>query len=140
MIPWTYEDKVVTEAPKDAKAFVYYLEFADGSKYIGKKNLHSTRRKKVTGKTRRVITITESNWKKYFSSSDEVKARIKAGEQLVRREVIRWCDTTGEASYWEAYEMFTRHVLLSITYLNKWISIKTYKRLGKDESSTEISR
>lgn len=122
------------EHPVGAKAFVYLLEFADGTKYIGKKNLYSTRRKKVTGKTRRVVTTTESDWKKYLSSSTEVKAKIKAGDKLVKREILQWCDTVGSASYFEAYWQFTEHVLLSAEWLNKWISVRIYKQKLKEDT------
>lgn len=127
MIPWSYEGEVVNEYPENAKAFVYRLEFADGYTYWGKKNLESIRRKKLAGKTRRVTTISESNWKTYLSSSVEVKARLKAGDKLITREIIRWCYSIAEGSYWEAWYQFVNHVLLDIKSLNKWISIKTYR-------------
>jgi hypothetical protein len=126
MIPWTYEGTVVTEAPEGAKAFVYYMEFQDGTKYIGKKGLTSTRRKKVVGKTRRQVNVSESNWKVYLSSSSEVKAKLKTGDTLVRREILRWCYSAGEATYWELYEQMVNHVLLSGDWLNRWISIRLY--------------
>lgn len=134
MIPWSHEGVTVKDHPADAKAFVYLLEFADGSKYLGKKNLQSTRRKKVPGKVRRVVTTTESDWKKYLSSSTEVKAKIKAGDKLVKREVLQWCDTVGGASYWEAYWQFMEHVLLSTEWLNRWISVRIYKQKLKEDT------
>jgi len=126
-IPWSYEGKPVTESPKDAVAFVYLLEFADGSKYIGKKGLVSTRKKKLVGKTKRQITRTESNWKSYMSSSDVVKAKLKAGEKLVKREIIRWCYSLAESTYFELYHQMVNHVLLSDLWLNKWIAARVYK-------------
>lgn len=126
MIPWHYKGKPVAEHPKEAVAFVYLLVFKDGTKYIGKKGLVSTRRKKLAGKTRRTVTKSESNWKSYLSSSDEVKARIKAGDELVTREILRWCSGLAEATYWELYEQMVRHVLLSDNYINKWVAARIY--------------
>lgn len=127
MIPWHYNGKPVDKHPEDAVAFVYLLIFEDGSSYIGKKSLVSTRRKKLAGKTRRTVTKSESNWKSYLSSSDEVKFRIKVGEKLVTREILRWCRTLAEATYWELYEQMVRHVLLSDNWLNKWVAVRLYK-------------
>lgn len=132
MIPWSYENKNVSAPPKDAKAFVYLLEFADGKLYIGKKNLESTRRKKIAGKSRRQVVVSESNWRNYLSSSLEVKAKIKNGDVLVKREILKWCTSTAEATYWELYEQVTRHVLCDMHYLNKWISAKIFRCTDKE--------
>lgn len=133
MIPWSYEGAHIKEAPEGAKAFVYLLIFEDGTKYLGKKNLHSTRRKRVVGKKRRAVTTSESNWRTYLSSSQEVKSKLKAGDKLVRREILRWCYTLGEATYFEAYHQFQEHVLLSGDWLNKWISVRIYKQTLKEK-------
>jgi len=127
VIPWSFNGKIINKHPENAKAFVYYLEFSDGMHYYGKKNLESVRRKKLAGKTKRVVTVSESNWRVYLSSSTEVKARIKSGDKLVKREIIRWCFSTSEATYWELWYQMVNHVLLDIKSLNKWISAKMYR-------------
>jgi hypothetical protein len=124
---WSYEGEEVLEIPHGMKAFVYLLVFEDGTKYIGKKNVYSTRRVTVPGKTRKSIVVTESNWKVYNSSSEFVKSKLKHGDKLVAREIIRWCESTSESTYFEAHEQFKNHVLLDATYLNKWISFKAYR-------------
>jgi hypothetical protein len=126
VIPWSYSGKPVDKYPEGAVAFVYYLEFKDGAKYVGKKGLVSTRKKKIAGKSRRQITRTESNWKSYLSSSTEVKAKIKAGDILVKREITRWCFSLSEATYWELYEQMVNHVLLKTNWLNLWVSARIY--------------
>lgn len=126
MIVWTYKGKAVKDPPVGSKAFVYYLEFEDGSKYIGKKNLESVRRKRTEGSTRRKKIVSESNWRTYLSSSTEVKSKIKAGDKLIKREILRWCPTTGCANYWELYYQVVNNVLCDLKYLNKWISVKIY--------------
>ena len=127
MIPWSYEGEELKELPEGTESFVYLLQFESGHCYIGKKNTKSTRRKKVSGKSRRTVTISESNWRTYLSSSIEVKQRIKNGEQLVRREILVLCDTVGAASYHEARLQFEHAVLCSDMYLNKWINVKVYR-------------
>jgi hypothetical protein len=124
---WKYGNKVVKEHPIDAVAFVYYLEFSDGTKYIGKKSLFSTRKKKVIGKTRRVVTVSSSNWRTYMSSSDVVKGKLKAGDRLAKRNILHWCTTLGCATYLELKEQVDRNVLCDPLYLNKWISAKVMR-------------
>lgn len=132
IIPWTYQESIVKAAPEGAKAFIYYLEFADGKRYIGKKNLFSTRKKKIPGKVRRTVTTTESNWKSYLSSSEIVKAKLKLGDKLVKREILRWCPTVGAATYHEAKLQFELDVLCDPLYLNGWISVKIMRCYKED--------
>lgn len=124
IISWKYNNTIVKKAPEGFVAFVYYLEFEDGTKYIGKKNLLSVTRKKITGKARKVKVIKESNWKSYLSSSEIVKRKLKEGERLIKRDIIRWCKTATEATYWEAKLQFDNNVLCDPTYLNGLIYCK----------------
>ena len=126
MIQWTYNGEPVNTHPEGAVAFVYYLEFKDGMKYVGKKNLFSVRKKKLIGKLRRQITRSESNWRSYLSSSTEVKAKVKSGDPLVKREIIKWCYSLSEASYYELYEQMLNHVLLTDDWLNLWVNARIY--------------
>ncbi len=47
MINWTYQDELVAELP-DVVGFIYLLTYEDGSKYVGKKALGTT--KTITAK------------------------------------------------------------------------------------------
>jgi len=123
---WVYNGVPMVEIPQGMKAFVYLLTIQyEGQEflYIGMKNFHSTRRKKVVGKTRREVTVSESNWKSYNSSSETVKSLLNTGGKIVGREVLHLCRTQGMAAYLEAYEQFHRWVLCDPQYLNKWIKI-----------------
>lgn len=127
MTPWTYKEETLTSIPEGMEAFVYIITLMHQGNpkfYIGKKNFYSTRRKKVVGKTRRVITISESPWQKYIGSSDTLKALLKEGAKIVGREILVLCKTPGSASYHEARLQFEHSVLCSEDYLNKWISVK----------------
>jgi len=127
VINWTFKEKEA-EPPVGAVAFVYYLEITDKLgklwKYIGKKQLTSARRTKVTGSARRKIVITESNWKKYLSSSLHVKAMLKDGGKLTKREILMWCNSKTCATFHELKEQVMRNVLCDPEYLNKCIAVR----------------
>jgi hypothetical protein len=127
VIGWTYQEEEFDSIPEGALAFVYYLEFEDGTKYVGKKNFYSTSRKRQPGKSRRTVTVRESNWKSYLSSSETVKSKLKAGEKLVRREVLHLCKTLGQATYMELHEQVQRNVLCNPEYLNGLIYAKVMR-------------
>lgn len=128
MIPWSYEGETIKEVPAGMLAFVYQITLllSDGTNrfYIGKKNFFSTRRKKVIGKTRRSVTVSESNWRVYNGSSDLLKSLVKDGATIIDRKILVLCETIGGASYHEARLQFEYSVLCSDNYLNKWINVR----------------
>lgn len=134
---WMYQDKPMVAIPEGAKAFVYLLIIhyeGQEYKYIGMKGFYSTSRKKITGKSRRQVTVKESNWKAYRSSSESIKSMLKHGGTLTSMEVLHICRTVGEALYLEAKEQINREVLCDPQYLNKWIKITT-ARCYKNEDT-----
>src|SRR6056300_1668270 len=105
MNEWKYQGQPFTE-PGDNYGFVYIITNTDtGRKYIGKKFFWSKKRKQVN-KKRRSVTV-ESDWKSYWSSSEEVKKDVKElGKGLFTREIIHLCPTKGVTNYLEAKEQF----------------------------------
>ena len=64
--------------PTTAFGFIYRIDcLATGKSYIGKKNFWSRTRKAIKGKKRKQTVISESNWKEYTSSSNQVNEDIK---------------------------------------------------------------
>lgn len=64
--------------PASAVGFVYrIINMSTGKSYIGKKQFWSRTRKSVKGKKRKQTIISESNWKEYTSSSNQVNEDIK---------------------------------------------------------------
>lgn len=122
MSHWTYQGKILEEAPEDMYGFVYMITTPEGLKYIGKKQFFSIRRRKVSGSTRRKVTKSESNWKTYASSSDHLKKMIKAsGSEGFKFEVLVLCETKGQLSYAEEYLQFLYHALPDENFLNNAI-------------------
>lgn len=91
-------------------AFVYVVTLPDGTWYLGKKNVWSKKDGKIA---------KASDWRTYWGSSKEVKARVKAaGRENCRREIIRLCESTGKASWVETVELIERRAMLDDKCLN----------------------
>ena len=73
--PWMYRGRPFTsEKIKDYYGFLYLIENTiTGRKYIGRK--YFVQKRKPKGGKRRVTS--ESDWKKYYGSNDQLKADVK---------------------------------------------------------------
>lgn len=113
------------------QGFVYMItERSTNKKYIGKKFFWSRRRlPPLKGKTRKRIKISESDWKTYYGSSEDLKTLVEErGTENYYREILRLCKTKGECSYYEAKEQFERDVLLKDDYYNEFIGCKIHSK------------
>jgi hypothetical protein len=136
--PWIYKDEPFTsEDIGDHIGFVYLLTDPNGKKYVGKK-LFVSRRKlpPLKGKTRKRTKISESDWKIYYGSSEEVQSLVESNVSF-KREMLHLCNTKGELSYMELVEQMERKVLLRDDYYNGIIQVKihaSHVRNLKDEN------
>jgi len=72
---WLYNEEPYLE-PGEFYGFVYCItNLLSGKQYIGKKFFWSTKRKQVN-KVRKRYKV-ESDWKEYWSSSDELKEDVR---------------------------------------------------------------
>lgn len=126
--PWIYLDEPFTSDDiGDYIGFVYLLTDQNDKKYVGKKLFVSKRKlPPLKGKTRRRTKITESDWKTYYGSSEEVQSLMESGT-LFKREILHLCKTKGELSYMELKEQMVRQVLLRDDYYNGIIQVKIHK-------------
>lgn len=112
---WYYKNKPINEIDiTKYKAFVYLItNLVDGRQYIGKKLTESTiTRPPLKGQKRKRKIRSESDWRDYWSSSDELKADVeRLGEENFKREIIHLCTNKGTASYLEAKEQMINEVL-----------------------------
>lgn len=150
MNTWTHNTQEITEIPEKAIGFVYLItNLVDGRKYIGKKNFYSTRTTqktvvlKTTGekKKKKVRKTTESDWRTYHGSSDELKKDVEAlGAIQFKREILCYCYSKGELSYYETkYQLEADVLLYPSQWYNSWVSCKIHrKHLTSKENSDTI--
>jgi len=124
---WLYNNKVLFEIPANAYGYVYLItNNLTGKMYIGKKLFWFRKTKVIKGKKKRIKV--ESDWRDYWSSSDEVKADIKAiGEINFSREILHICQNKGTCNYLEAKEQMLRGVLESDLYYNAQIQCRVHR-------------
>lgn len=93
----------------DYFGFVYLItNQSNQRKYIGRKYFWSYRT--PPGKKKRVKQ--ESDWKKYYGSSDELKADIKTyGKANFTREILSLHENKSECNYEETKQLFLNNVL-----------------------------
>ena len=128
---WYMNDIEFTDAPDDIEGFVYVItDKRNDKKYVGKKRFWSvTRKPPLKGKTRKRVVRKESDWTKYYGSSELVnQLLVEHGEDNFHREIIHLCKTKGEMSYLEAKEQFDRNVLLNDEYYNEFIGCKIHSK------------
>ena len=107
---WTYKGSTFTSDDiNDFFGFVYRItNLQSGKQYIGRKYFQQKR--KPRGGKRRVTS--ESDWKRYYGSSDELKADRKLlGNSIFKREIISLHTTVGRTNYAETKELFLNNVL-----------------------------
>jgi hypothetical protein len=124
MSDWLYKGEPFLN-PGEYYGYVYIItNLLSGKQYIGKKFFWSTKRKQVNKIRKRYKA--ESDWKEYWSSSEELKADVvELGKENFKREIIHLCVNKGSANYLEAKEQFTRSVLeYKDLWYNSWISVK----------------
>jgi len=108
--PWMYEGKPFTSDDiGDYYGFVYrIINTTNKKEYIGRK--YFVQKRKPKGGKRKVTS--ESDWKRYYGSSDELKQDIKdLGRDTFRREIISLHTTLGKVNYEETKQLFLNNVL-----------------------------
>jgi len=121
--------------------FVYRLTLPDGRKYIGQKKFHSTTKTKLAcrragkvvekGKKKTVRRRKESDWRNYYSSSEEIKRWIEEhGKEGIRREILQIVPAgrdgagAGLLSYYELVWQLKEEAHLRSDYLNGIINVR----------------
>ena len=72
--------------------------------------------------------VVESDWKEYWSSSDDVKKDVlELGEDSFVREILHICPNKGSCNYLEAREQMDRRVLETEDYYNGTIQCRIHR-------------
>jgi hypothetical protein len=127
---WLYQGQVYDGQDADQwVGFVYLIvNKLDGRRYFGKKLLWFAKSKTVKGKKKRFKV--ESDWRDYWSSSEELKSDVeKLGTDNFTREILYFCKSKGTLSYLEAREQFDHRVLEEQDkFYNKAIQIRVHQK------------
>lgn len=126
--PWIFNGKPFysSDIPKDAMGFVYVItETSTGKQYVGKKLFVSNKTVQVKGVKKKVKC--ESDWKKYWSSSEYIKDELSEGSEFTR-EIIAIVASKGMSNYIEARLQFDLRVLENgDRFLNGIINLRCNK-------------
>jgi len=109
--PWHYKGTAFTSDDiGDFFGYVYRItNIQSGRQYIGRKYFYQKRKPK--GGKRRITS--ESDWKRYYGSSDELKQDVREyGKDKFRREIISLHETLGKVNYEETKQLFLHNVLM----------------------------
>ena len=137
---WIYGDKIINsiediqnlELPFEVVGFIYEVEYKPtGQKYIGKKVLSFNRKlPPLKGKKRPRRVIKESDWKTYCGSNKILQEYINSGAGLTdfTREILQFCSSKKQLTFYETLWQFNKKVLQDSKYLNENILGKFYRK------------
>ena len=124
---WTYKGEIVEDIKNYIGCVYMITNLRTNKRYIGKKNFYFQKTKQVKGKKKKYKV--ESDWKDYFGSNEELNHHVNIfGQEQFKREILRFCESKGEMSYFEAKYQFQYDVLESDQWYNTWISCKIHKK------------
>ena len=118
---------VLEESTDLPYGFIYKItNLTNDKKYIGKKQCQSIRKRPpLKGKKNKRHEKIETDWKTYTSSSNELNKDLEElGKDKFKFEILRWCDSKWELSYYEARLQFNEEVLLRDDYYNGIINVR----------------
>ena len=130
---WYYKGEEYNPTEEELSEFVGFVyiitDKSNDKMYVGKKTFWSKKTlPPLKGKTRKRRSVVESDWKKYYGSSDLVKQLLlEHGEVNFHREILHMCKSKGEMGYIEAKEQFDRNVLLDDRYYNGIINCRIHR-------------
>lgn len=123
---WIYKNECLQTPPEGYIGFIYKITLPDNSYYYGKKVFFHKKKTLLTKKekvgTRKKIKIeqVDSKWLSYYGSNKNLILHLKNIDvKKVRREILMFCKSKTELSYWEAHYLFINNVLFDS---NSWNS------------------
>ena len=127
MVDLGHWEGVLEENVELPYGFIYKItNLTNDKKYIGKKQCQSIKKRPpLKGKKNKRHEKIETDWKTYTSSSNELNKDLETlGKDNFKFEILRWCDSKWELSYYEARLQFKEEVLLCNDYYNGIINVR----------------
>ena len=140
---WTYQGNPITEIEPSVVGFIYVItNLLDGRKYYGKKqkSFKKTSYKKVlvktTGlkKTKKIKSLVDSGWRDYYGSSEFLLADVELlGKENFGREILRFCSSLTEMTYFEMKYQVENDVLLNPSqFYNSYVGGRIHRKNLKE--------
>jgi hypothetical protein len=118
--------------------FVYIIEIIDKpddypenfpTKYIGKKLFfRNVKLPPLKGKKRNRKVLKESDFRKYFGSSNELKKIVeKYGTCIFKRTILHCCESKWSLAYMETLEQMRHGVLFDDSFFNGIVHLRINK-------------
>jgi hypothetical protein len=120
--------------PDDCFGFIYEIcNTKTGKRYIGKKQVQKIiKRAPLKGKKNKRHIITESDWKTYTGSCNELNLEIdRQGKSDFAFTILKFCYNKWELAYYEAELQFKLGVLLKDNYYNGIINCRVGRKPKK---------
>lgn len=148
MTNWLYQGQeylTLEDFPENCIGFVYKIyNIETGKIYVGKKILRNLLTKKLTLKEKeswskpgkvpsKTKVIKESDWAKYYGSCKPLLEDVKVlGPHKFKREIIEFCFSKKQLSYYEVFYQMVYEVLSTDSY-NENIQGKWFRRDVKQQ-------
>lgn len=126
---WQYKtiDLVDDLIPNGSETFLYKISCTNGMKYVGKKNMISTRRVPVKGRKNKKIVKSDSKWRDYWGSCVPLLDDITIhGYGSYTREILEFYPNKQEVNYAELAYQVIFNVLDDSMWYNANINLKFY--------------
>jgi len=128
---WHYHENFPQES---CYGFIYEItNLYSRRSYIGKKQIEKIiKRPPLKGKKNKRKLITESDWKTYTGSCNELNSDIETyGKENFAFTILKLCYNKWELAYYEAELQFKLGVLLSDKYYNGIINCRIGRKPKK---------
>jgi hypothetical protein len=142
---WLFEGKPYNpeyeDIPEEYVGFIYRITDTEtGEMYIGQKRFRKTKTLPITKtRKRRKRTLVESDWRKYYSSSQLLQERVASGcSDTLKREILSFGYSKGDLNYLEMIEQIKCNVLFDPKYLNGIINVRIHQKHISDKLKEEL--
>ena len=139
-VNWTYNGKeirTIEDTPEGSIGFVYLVTNTTTNKwYVGRKTFRAKRKKKLTKKEKslpensrkkyKMVDHEYKGWQSYTGSNDLLNKDINEKGHKYKKEILRWCFTKAELTFYEGREIVCGDALLDDNCYNSWVSMKVF--------------